>query len=386
MEQEILQSVPKEEPKGPSVIEKNLKRIILISGAFLLLLTVIVTGFKLTSTPLFCNACHEMTPEYVTWRASTHNKLACTECHIEPGVEKLVTHKIESLSQVYKHLRKEYLLPIQTPQAVKNEVCNKCHNLTTRVVTPTGDIKIPHDRHLAKAIACVECHSGVAHGKIAIRQQTIDGDFDQWTIAMGEAQMAPRFRTIGMKQCLECHRERKVATTCETCHNKIILPLNHKTSDWIAKGEHGLEAKKSLEKCNRCHFFTKENENISGLDNLSLYARTNTFCFDCHRKKPYSHDESWRANHGSKALGDSRASCLVCHAAKRPRTAEKATNTFCQECHNSKHYSFNRANHPVNLPQDTKISSFCSSCHNVRTCATCHVIPGVSVQHKPAKV
>lgn len=370
--------IQQSKPNKPSAAEKRLKLIILISGLLLLILVLTVSGLRLTSTPTFCSSCHEMTPEYVTWEVSSHSQLACTNCHIEPGVKNFVVHKVKSLKQVYYHATKTYLLPIEVPEPIKNEVCEQCHDMKTRVVTTSGDIKIPHDKHLAQDIACVDCHSGVAHGNIATRQETIDGDFDRWTVAMGEAQMAHRFTIAKMQTCMECHKERKAATTCETCHKKIVQPANHQSADWVGKGEHGRTAIADIDGCNRCHSITKEDRSITGLNKVANYARTNSYCFECHSKLPQSHDGGWRANHGTKAGGAERQNCLVCHSEQKPLKTDKAAKTYCQQCHKSQHANFNRNTHPIKLDTGTKISTQCAGCHNVKLCTTCHTIPGLT--------
>ncbi len=341
-----------------------------------LILLILIGSFQLTSTPKFCTSCHELNPEYVTWQASSHNKLACTECHVKSGAKNLLVNKVDSLQQVYKHLRKQYLLPLQTPEPLPDSVCTRCHDMNNRVVTPSGDIIIPHDKHKAQGVQCVACHSGVAHGKIALRQQTIDGDFERWTAAMGQAQMLSEFRVTGMKQCMECHKEKKVANTCETCHIEITTPPNHKTFAWVNLGEHGRDALANIDSCDRCHSFSKELEIIPGVSKAAEYARTNTYCYACHKKKPYAHNEAWKSNHYTPAGGDGVQGCLVCHSEKAGKKTDKAVKTYCQKCHKSQHQFFSPELHPVRLQPGTKLSSACSGCHSGRTCGTCHYLPG----------
>ena len=41
---------------------------------------------QISSTPQFCGTCHNMKPYYQSWKHSKHNKIACVECHISPGI------------------------------------------------------------------------------------------------------------------------------------------------------------------------------------------------------------------------------------------------------------------------------------------------------------
>ncbi|HEX3015446.1 MAG TPA: NapC/NirT family cytochrome c, partial [Desulfobacteria bacterium] len=267
------------------------KFIIILVALSLLVGVLALTGHAYATSNNYCSLCHEMSPEYVTWQASSHSKLACTACH-----------QVDFIDQIYQHLRNQYFLPIVTPAPVANAVCEKCHNLKIRTVSATGDIKIPHQQHLAQSVLCVDCHSGVAHGQIAVRQETVDGNWERWTAAMGKAQMGRQFTATGMKQCIDCHESRRVSTKCEACHTEIVMPPDHKTAKWLGQGEHGRQARINLAACDRCHSFSSTGQVIHGLDKLTNYTRTNTFCAECHQKAPANHGPTWRIEHGAKAV------------------------------------------------------------------------------------
>lgn len=342
------------------------RKLIIIAGFLTLGL---ISTIKATSLPSFCGSCHEMKPEYVTWQASAHDKIACVKCHIEPGIVPLVIDKAEALNQVFEHVTKRYYLPLQIKKPISNTVCESCHT-EARKITPSGDIKIPHDKHLAQGISCVTCHSGVAHGTISERQVTIDGDFERWTPVLGRQNMVPAFRTIEMNQCLDCHKARNAPQECKTCHTKIIPPASHQTSAWVQEGVHGQEAFQSITECNKCHNNTLSFNAVHKSDPVTEYARSNTFCVTCHLKKPANHNSSWGSQHGISA-GNNEKGCLVCHESATAKKTDNAPATVCKSCHGKPH-PIPASSHPIPLPKGTQPKAECYSCHQETTCTRCH--------------
>lgn len=344
-----------------------LKRIILI-GTFTII--GIAAMQKITYEPAFCGSCHEMKPQYVTWQASAHSKIACTSCHMEPEVSNLVQDKVLLLNWVYKHIKKSYFLPIELKKPMPNSVCESCHS-DSRIITPSGDIKIPHDKHLAQGITCVTCHLGVAHGNIAQRQVTIDGNFDKWTSAVGLQNMVSTFRIVNMSQCTDCHKMNKAPLSCETCHKVIVTPPSHKTVSWVQEGQHGQEAYTDVQQCNKCHSNTLSDNLTHGSDVVASYVRSNTYCSDCHLKKPSSHKQDWSWQHGELSQKDKR-SCMICHQqADKKQLAGKVVATTCNTCHGKPH-SIPETGHPIPLPKGTRPGAQCYNCHSQQQCESCH--------------
>lgn len=89
------------------------KFIIILVALSLLVGVLALTGHAYATSNNYCSLCHEMSPEYVTWQASSHSKLACTACH-----------QVDFIDQIYQHLRNQYFLPIVTPAPVANAVFN----------------------------------------------------------------------------------------------------------------------------------------------------------------------------------------------------------------------------------------------------------------------
>ncbi len=64
-----------------------------------------------------------------------------------------------------------------------------------RVWRQPDHVNFNHERHLARGVACTECHGDVPH--------------------MEQAVLA---RDINMGFCMDCHRQRQASIDCLTCH------------------------------------------------------------------------------------------------------------------------------------------------------------------------
>ena len=89
-------------------------------------------AFHLTESNEFCGKlCHKvMKPEYTAYHASSHERVACVECHVGSGASWYVKSKISGLYQVYSVLAKKYPKPIPTPihdLRPARETCEQCH-------------------------------------------------------------------------------------------------------------------------------------------------------------------------------------------------------------------------------------------------------------------
>ena len=80
----------------------------------------------------FCGtACHSvMSPEWTTYQASPHARVACVECHVGEGVGALVNSKLNGAWQMVSAAFDLYERPIPTPVhqlRPARETCEKCH-------------------------------------------------------------------------------------------------------------------------------------------------------------------------------------------------------------------------------------------------------------------
>lgn len=317
------------------MIHKGWRRWSIRSYVILLLvLLIMLPGFALaTKSAKLCETCHIMRPQVVTWQASPHKQVDCATCHAQAGFKNTVIHEGEVLRRIYLVATGRYLLPVELKHPVPNEVCLQCHTFA-RTVTPRNDVIIPHAKHVEEGILCVDCHQGIAHGRIAQHQLTIDGDFKKWKPELGAAQMIPTNLRIGMKECVQCHQKRgRGPTRCQECHTRIMTPSSHKDSQaWLQN--HGGEAARSLAQCDECHNYTNidhQKRADSELD-VANYPRQNAFCSDCHLRRPPQHTGTWLHEHSQTARIDAKH-CLVCHSISEPKPWEKSVQTYCSQCH-----------------------------------------------------
>lgn len=384
-----MQEEHNQSPTPHTFKTKILKVVTLLIFFLVLLFLFSFVGVETTSSSKFCSSCHEMKPEFYTWKASTHSEVDCVSCHIQPGIENLVEAKVDGVKELYKTVTNSYVAPIIMPNQIPDEACETCHNMNTRNVTPTGDLIIPHDKHMDKAVTCVQCHSGVAHGKVATRKITYNTDYDRWDADLGRSIMSDiKFTKPTMDTCMDCHKARKITVECESCHTTGMLPQSHLEEDFKFKN-HGREAKQDLRYCNSCHSYMSETI-INGFDetpsythyfrggepkdqtvSISTYAKENSFCKDCHSQKPESHKSGFNSSHGKLAI-EKQETCVICHDYQRSGNGA-ASNTACASCHPSSHSNNRwRTRHPVPLAENQKLTGSCYLCHSVNTCSSCH--------------
>ncbi|WML46053.1 NapC/NirT family cytochrome c [Neobacillus sp. PS3-40] len=375
-------------PTPPRFRYKLLKIATLTLLILALFASIGFTGLEATSSSKFCSSCHEMKPEYYTWKASTHAEVDCVNCHTQPGAENIPKDKANVIVQAFKKETNTYTAPIHMPSDIPNSACERCHNVSTREVTPSGDLIIPHDKHNAKGIECIQCHSGVAHGKIADRKMTYQTDYDKWDDTIGTAAMSDtKFIRPEMDTCMECHKARDVSTACKTCHTTGMVPKSH--TNTFKTMNHGKYAEKNIRKCDSCHGYMSKVK-IDGLEDVSAvtkflenmktskpsitpfdYAKQNTFCKNCHSKRPASHTSHWIADHHNEASKNTKQ-CLACHN-YQPGGKYQTKTVACSSCHPSSHIGFNREGHPIPLAtKNQKVTNLCYTCHVKPKCSACH--------------
>ncbi|MCL6570374.1 MAG: NapC/NirT family cytochrome c [Bacillus sp. (in: Bacteria)] len=348
------------------------------------------TGLEATSSSEFCSSCHEMKPQYYTWKASSHSEVDCVSCHVTPGIENYTKAKRNVLVEIYKNQTDTFTAPIKMPTIIPDKACETCHNISARDVTPSGDIIIPHDKHKTEGIECVQCHSGTAHGKISDRKVTYKSDYGKWNEKVGTSLMSDKkFTSPQMSTCMECHEARNAPMECKACHESSMVPKDHKNETFKAGG-HGRIQPSELETCEKCHsymssekydlfkkdatytsFLKKEDNTESTNVTVSQYAKTNTFCKDCHGTRPENHNiASFMTEHGRQSKETQK--CFTCHE-NRNTSSSPVTKVQCASCHPSSHKEDKwKSKHPVNIAENQKYDKTCLRCHVEKTCNRCH--------------
>ena len=109
--------------------------IIFVFGTMILLIISSIgsyEAFHYTESVEFCGKlCHKvMEPEYTTYHGSSHERVACVECHVGSGASWYVKSKLSGLYQVYSVLANKFPTPIPTPISnlrPARETCEQCH-------------------------------------------------------------------------------------------------------------------------------------------------------------------------------------------------------------------------------------------------------------------
>lgn len=387
MDEEQIEQTPPPRSTKYKVIKAMTLTLVFIAVFFALGLV----GVETTSSSKFCSSCHEMKPEYYTWKASSHSEVDCVQCHIGPGAEEYAKAKANGLVQVFKKQTQTYTAPIRMPNEIPDEACERCHNINNRTFTVSGDLIIPHDKHSAKGVECIQCHSGTAHGKIADRKMTFQADYQKWDEKVGTAAMSEiKFIKPDMDTCIECHKARKVTTECKACHTTGMIPDSHKQKDFKLI-THGKQAKTDLKECNVCHKDMSKND-LEGYEEVSTllqvlnkdkkqapkknhfnYAKENTFCTDCHLERPLSHTKAFIKDHGISASRD-KQKCMACHELQSSSKLITDAPISCSSCHPSSHARNKdwRTRHPIQVAPGQKVNRSCYKCHSEPTCGACH--------------
>lgn len=382
-----------EQPTPPPLSNK-LKIIKGLTLTFIFILVFFGLGFvgvESTSSSKFCSSCHEMKPQYYTWKASTHSEVDCVSCHIQPGAENYAKAKANGLVEVYKKTTEKYQAPIKMPNLIPDEACERCHNIETRNFSVSGDLIIPHTKHKEEGIECVQCHSGTAHGEISDRKVTYKSDYGRWNEKLGASLMSDKkFTSPQMDTCMTCHELQKAPLECTACHESTMVPDDHRTDQFKAGG-HGKIDDSELPKCEKCHSYMSSekydlfkevptykrllsNQPAVPQVTAQTYAKTNTFCRDCHKERPASHKQShFMSIHGT--LSKNTKTCMTCHD-NRIMSGNKGgspvTTVQCSSCHPASHDRPWRNSHPIDVAENQKYDKSCNRCHNEKTCKSCH--------------
>jgi len=290
-----------------------LASVVIVAFALVLLSTYTL---KVTGHPKFCLSCHNMGDYYSSWQHSVHadKKVACIDCHYEPGVTNTVKGKISGLVQVFKYVSHAYG---DNPHAmISNASCMRggCHSdmdHSKETLLFRGQIKFRHDIHLSEhprgqELNCVSCHG-----------QTVGGEHI----------------SVTKTTCLTCHfydrGEEAVATgQCRTCHEVPTETVTFKGQDF--RHTTTLAKKKGIE-CAHCHSRVTQGEG----------AVSSTRCLSCHRESKIEKIEDQEQFH-LVHVSEGHFDCLQCHDEIKHGIhplEPLAASGNCRACHSGQRHS-----------------------------------------------
>jgi nitrate/TMAO reductase-like tetraheme cytochrome c subunit len=312
----------------------------------------------------FCGKCHVIKPYYYSWENSPHSNVDCLSCHVEKGTG-LVSIHARGLQNLYTNIFRDNQLPIKSSRKISDQTCLNCHSLN-RVITPSGDLTIPHTEHLAYNTGCVDCHPGVAHASVSSKEV-----FNEQTIASIQSFSYDAF-AMNKTGCLECHNGKRATASCSACHTDTNIPGNHSLPDFSYA--HGPYVKEDIADCMRCHVGFGKDRSWEG-STIPEVTRNAAFCRECHEgSRPDTHTAFWSVGH--KIRGKAQpAGCLVCHDWNTPAPPMNAANIItCASCHDQTPAGHDQPrwyyDHKITVGD--KGSSSCFDCHGATSCSSCH--------------
>lgn len=266
---------PHSDGDAPEEPKKRRPPVVAVGILVVVLVLLVLPGYS-TLQPAYYERYSDLSDRMDQWRESTHARMSCGDCHVDPGPAGLLTFAARSIPAFYSQLLfgPKHTNLLQPPGT---RACQKCHT-GFRQVSPDGDVLIPHGAHVdILKIDCVVCHEKLVH---APNEEGIN---------------RPK-----MAGCLaRCHDGKQASAKCVDCHTRKQAPDTHSLPDWLKT--HSQVA--TNDECGRCHAWSPD------------------YCAECHGRKPQSHTGNWKKEHKTRAARDSKG-CLVCHAEK-----------FCKTCH-----------------------------------------------------
>lgn len=335
--------------------------------AFIGMLGFAYGAIAFTSNPSFCASCHEMAPEHVTFEASAHSEIKCTQCHIEPGAKNMVVHKVESLKEVYYHIVGPPDPIVQTVP-VKNVNCIQCHS-ENRLVSATGDLIINHKEHIDEKIPCITCHSGVAHAKVVERGINDSTSYDYWTLENAEKLMGKEYMNPNMGTCIDCHDQ--VNKGKEPWKDwAYSLPENTHGKEHDQKEDsdgHEVEATElTVDATTKASHIKTQDLILQAIGKQKTDVKISMECFTCHQEinTPKNHDNvDWNKNHGGNAL-ESLDTCMNCHQDSKwiKHMPKQDIEQLVKIGNQKENYTKNIAV----VKTEARQNQFCSTCHTDR--------------------
>jgi hypothetical protein len=164
--------------------------------------------------------------------------------------------------------------------------CSRCHEGGEAVADTRP--AMPHKKHLAREIACEDCHGkdpkvpaadacSECHEDLAKEPAAVQAYFK----AVGGGELPRRFRTRDVIANHEGHAKAGVA--CAACHGEASdAPFaKEKPVAWMARCVACHEERKVAARCETCHKETREPRHA----NVVLRHAEGHHCLDCHHEK-----------------------------------------------------------------------------------------------------
>jgi hypothetical protein len=361
--------------KGTRKHHRGIK-IFLVSciGVFLLL----SVGFlKFSETSTFCGLCHQMGSYIESWKASSHRRVACTQCHYEPGFLNHMKGK-----WVDGQVSLAYFISGKRPSTPHAEIsdasCLQCHKIQDLQGSMIyKNVAFSHGQHLGELrrgmkLRCTSCHAQIVQGlHLTVHETTCfichyykagaKGEEDCISCAIGgctSCHIEPKgdIKVKGWNFNHKKYIERGVA--CEKCHMSVIqgdghvpegkcLECHNEPELLAAKYSSQLLHRKHVTdhkiECSTCH--TPLRHEIGQIPTITHFPSN---CDKCHSKEVHGGPKEIYQGTGGIGLPDSpslmfmtNVDCIACHrrsetgkaALHTTKYEEKVIGEACIDCH-----------------------------------------------------
>ena len=292
--------------KAPKKRGRRLVKILI--GLFVLFVVAGVGMVGFTSSPSFCKSCHQMKPYFESWQASTHSEVSCIQCHFAPGIEPVITGKLNGVIQLIKTITNT---ASPKPHAEVEDVsCLRggCHveEDLSGAIKYAGKYNFDHTPHLKATsshtkLRCATCHAHETDG----------------------AHME-----VSEEVCFICHFKGRGGVTslqplggCTACHEEPKEPItladgsSFLHADFVGRGV----------QCLKCHL-----DAVAGNGEVSRQA-----CLQCHSESDKLAKHSEVANLHEWHITKRKVDCLACHSEIRHGLNVEGSDRdgSCQKCH-----------------------------------------------------
>ncbi|MES2390381.1 MAG: NapC/NirT family cytochrome c [Acidobacteriota bacterium] len=337
---------------------------------FVIVGTATYRGVAYMDQPSFCGqTCHVMQPEWEAYHVSSHQGVACTECHIAPGLAGFVHAKVNGTKQLLMVIAHDYPTPVMAEGKLPaaNVTCLNCHNANREigdkllVKTSYGDDEknamtrtiamihvggmdasgTPNGIHGAH-MAHIEYAGTDANGQTIpwVAKTNADGSVDEFVSSDAKGPMPEKRHVM---DCIDCHnRAAHSFDTAEQALNKQMaastaiasLPFLHKQglalikADYKNQDEAAAKIDAGLQQFYQAQYPAVWNSQRAQIDQAAkilakIYA-VNIFPFM---------KVTW-GSHPNNIGHNDYPGCFRCHDGSHNTKAGKSITNDCATCHN----------------------------------------------------
>ncbi len=331
---------------------------------------------QVSSTPTFCGSiCHIMKPYYQSWARSKHNKIACVECHISPGITAEVRKKIEAANMVVKYVTATY--GTKPWAEVDDAACLRCHQrrLLEGRVTFHG-VQFDHRPHLTEVrrglrLRCTSCHSQIVQGMhLTVTTSTCalchfkDQKLNSGLGACQRCHAVPQNVTTPAGTAFDHSEVSAMSMPCQSCHAGIVrgdgfVPRErcltcHNQPDRLAKYDdkeylHEWHVTKHKVDCQTCHAPIEHGPSPFSPHQVIQASETASSCSSCHGDG-HSPQQDLYAGVGGRGVPAMPSPMYI-------------TGVTCQGCHNPAFGTRVASFESAPLPAAPSGAVACMSCH-----------------------